>query len=91
MFWRIHVFGTKGWAGARDETTPILARNGEKPQQQALPEIDSLATLLEAFAESAETGEPFPVPTSQVLEVVGAFEAIVQSVSERRPIVVGRS
>jgi predicted dehydrogenase len=91
MFWRVHVFGTKGWAEARDETTLIVARNGEKPQQQALPQVDSLAVLLEAFAESVETGKPFPVPTSQMLDVVGAFEAIIRSASERRPIPVGRS
>jgi predicted dehydrogenase len=91
MFWRIHVFGTKGWAEARDETTLIVARNGEKPQQLALPQVDSLAVLLEAFAESVETGKPFPVPTSQMLEVVGAFEAIIRSASEHRPILVGRS
>ena len=91
MFWRIHVFGTKGWAEARDETTLIVARNGEKPQQHVLPQANSLALLLEAFAESAETGKPFPVPTSQMLEVVGAFEAIIRSIGERRPIAVGRS
>jgi predicted dehydrogenase len=91
MFWRIHVFGTKGWAEARDETTLIVARNGEKPQQLALPQIDSLAALLEAFAESVEAGKPFPVPTSQMLEVVGAFKAIIRSASERRPILVGHS
>ena len=88
MFWRVHVFGTKGWAEARGETTLIVARNGEKPQQQTLPQVDSLAVLLEAFAESIETGKPFPVPTSQMLDVVGAFEAIIRSSGERRPISV---
>jgi predicted dehydrogenase len=91
LYWRVHVFGTKGWAEARDETTLTVARNGEKPQQQTLPQVDSLAVLLEAFAESVETGKPFPVPTSQMLDVVGAFEAIIRSGSEGRPIAVGRS
>ena len=91
MFWRVHVFGTKGWAEARDETTLTVARNGEEPQQQTLPQVDALAVLLEAFAESVETGKPFPVPTSEMLDVVGAFEAIIRSASESHPIVVGRS
>ena len=91
MFWRVHVFGTKGWAEARDETTLIVARNGEKAQQRSLPQVDSLAVLLEAFAESVETGKPFPVPASQMLDVVSAFEAIIRSIGERRPILVGRS
>jgi predicted dehydrogenase len=89
-YWRVQVFGTKGWAEARDETTLTLALNGERPQQQSLPQADSLAVLLEAFAESIETGEPFPVPTSQMLEVVSGFEAIIQSAKERRPIPIVR-
>jgi predicted dehydrogenase len=89
-YWRVQVFGTKGWAEARDETTLTLARNGKRPQQQSLPQADSLAVLLEAFAESIETGEPFPVPTSQMLEVVSGFEAIIQSAKERRPIPIVR-
>jgi len=89
-YWRVHVFGSKGWAEARDESAFTLARNGEKPQQQLLPQADSLAVLLEAFANSIETGEPFPVATSQMLDVVGGFEAIIQSARERRPIPVVR-
>jgi len=89
-YWRVHVFGTKGWAEARDETAFTLARNGERPHQQLLPKADSLAVLLEEYANSIETGEPFPVPTSQMLDVVGGFEAIIQSARERRPIPVVR-
>ena len=32
MYWRIHVFGTKGSVEARDETTLTLSRIGEKPE-----------------------------------------------------------
>jgi hypothetical protein len=38
--------------------------------------------LLEAFAESVETGVPFPVLTVEMLDVAGAFEAIVRSMVE---------
>ena len=89
-YWRVQAFGTKGWAEARDETVFTLARLGEPPQQQLLPQADSLAALLEAFAESIETGVPFPIPTLQMLEVVSSFEAIIQSARERRPIPVVR-
>ena len=87
-YWRVQVFGTMGWAEARDETTLTVARNGETPQRRALSQADSLAVLLGAFAESVAMGKPFPVPTSQMLEVVSAFEAIIQSASERRPVPV---
>jgi len=90
IFWRVHVFGTRGWAEARDETTLIVAPNGCPPQQQALREVDSLAVLLDAFAESVETGKAFPVPTLQMLDVVGAFEAIVRSIDESRRVRVDR-
>src|SRR5258708_9742217 len=51
-YWRVHVFGTKGWAEARDETTLTIALNGQTPRIEHLPQVDSLGVLLEAFAES---------------------------------------
>jgi predicted dehydrogenase len=89
-YWRVHVFGTKGWAEARDETTLTVARNGQRPQLRELPQVDSLRVLLEAFAESVETGRLFPVTTLQMLQVVGTFEAIIRSASERRAVPVAR-
>ena len=89
-YWRIHVFGTKGWAEARDETTLTVARMGEAPAVQTFPPVDSLAVLLENFAETIETGKPFAVPTSDMIEVVGAFEAVIRSIAEGRPVAVQR-
>jgi len=91
MYWRIHVFGTKGWAEARDETTLTIARVGEKAETKTFPQVDSLAVLLEAFAESIETGMPFLVSQADMLDVVGAFEAIIRSIAEGRPVAVGRT
>ena len=89
-YWRIHVFGTKGWAEARDETVLTVARNGEEPQRQVFPVVDSLGALIESFAEAIETGKPFLVSTSDMLDVVGAFEAIIRSMVERVPVKVVR-
>ncbi len=44
--------------------------------------------LLEAFAESVETGKPFPVTTADMLDVVGAFETIIRSMAEGGPVKV---
>jgi predicted dehydrogenase len=90
MYCRVHVFGTKGWAEARDETTLTVARVGETPNTQVFPPVDSLGVLLEAFAETIETGKPFPVSTSDMLDVVGAFEAIIRSMAEGGPVKVRR-
>ena len=80
-YWRVHVFGTKGWAEARDETTLTVAPNGQSPQTQTYPPADSLAVLLESFAEAIELGTPFLVPTGEMLAVVGAFEAAIASLA----------
>jgi predicted dehydrogenase len=90
MYWRVHVFGTKGWAEARDETTITVARLGEQPQTQVLPQVDSLGVLIEAFAETIETGKPFPVSTDEMLDTVAAFEAIIASMKEERAVEVSR-
>jgi predicted dehydrogenase len=91
MYWRIMVFGTRGWAEAREETTLTVAKVGEQPVTQVYPTADSLGVLLEAFAETIESGRPFPVSTSEMLEVAGAFEAIIRSMVENRPIDVSQS
>lgn len=85
MFWRVHVFGTGGWAEARGETTLTVAPIGQSPVTRELPAADSLAVLIEAFAETIETGTPFPVPTAEMLDVVGAFEAAIRSMETGAP------
>lgn len=88
MFWRVHVFGTKGSAEAREETMLTVARIGEQPQTMTYPAVDSLGVLIEAFAETIETGKPFPVSSSDMLDVVGAFEAIIRSIGDGGPVSV---
>jgi len=90
-YWRIMVFGTKGWAEARDETVLTTALVGEKPVSQTFPAVDSLGVLLESFAETIETGKSFPVSTDDMLDVAGAFEAIIRSMTEGGPVAVKRS
>ena len=87
-YWRVHVFGTGGWAEARDETTLTVALNGRSPQTQTLAPVDSLAVLLEAFGEAIELGTPFPVTTADMLDVVGAFEAAISSMASGAPVPV---
>jgi hypothetical protein len=58
---------------------------------QIFPQVDSLAVLLEAFAESVETGIPFPVSTTEMLDVAGAFEAVVRSMTEGGSVTVRRT
>jgi predicted dehydrogenase len=89
MYWRVHVFGTKGWAEVLGETRLIVAPLGQEPQTRTLPASDSLAALLEMFAVAVEGGAPFPVPPDEMLDLVGAFEALVASIEAGRPVAVG--
>jgi predicted dehydrogenase len=89
MYWRVHVFGTKGWAEALGETRLTVAPMGEEPQARTLAATDSLAALLDAFAVAVEGGAPFPVAPAQMLDVVGAFEAVIASIESGRPAAVG--
>jgi hypothetical protein len=55
------------------------------------PRPAMIAVLIETFAESAEsveTGKPFPVTTADMLDVVGAFEAIIRSMAQGGPVKV---
>ena len=89
-YWRVHVFGTKGWAEARDETTLTIALNGQRPRAEFLPQVDSLGVLLDAFADSIAHGKPFPVTTGEMLDVVAAFEAAIKSMVSGAPVTVAR-
>ncbi|MEX2033916.1 MAG: Gfo/Idh/MocA family oxidoreductase [Xanthobacteraceae bacterium] len=85
MFWRVHVFGTRGMAEARDEDTLIVGQIGETPQTHVYDHVDSLKVLAEAFADAVEGRAPFPVAPTQMLDLIGAFEAIITSLATRAP------
>jgi predicted dehydrogenase len=83
--WRVHVFGTKGMAEARDEDTLIVSLIGGTAQIHNYEHVDSLKALVESFADAVEGRAPFLVSTSQMLDLIGAFEAIVTSLETRAP------
>jgi predicted dehydrogenase len=85
-YWRVHVFGTKGSAEARDETMLTVSLIGQTPRTETFPQVDSLAALLESFAEAIELGTPFLVPVSEMLAVVGTFEAAIKSLRTGKPV-----
>jgi predicted dehydrogenase len=85
-FWRIHVFGTKGMAEARDEDTLIVGLIGQTPQIMTYEHVDSLKVLVESFADAVEGRAPFLVSTSQMLDLIGAFEAIITSTETGEPV-----
>jgi predicted dehydrogenase len=86
LYWRVHVFGTRGSAEVLDEVTVILRKSGHAPQQTTTPAIDVLRAELDAFADAIETKNPFPVPEAEVLATLSAFEAALQSMQSGIPV-----
>jgi predicted dehydrogenase len=87
-FWRIHVFGSKGFAEARDEDVLRVGYIGQPPEEKTLEHVDPLKVLVESFADAVEGRAPFLVTTDQMLDVIGAFEAVVKSLQIGRPVEV---
>jgi predicted dehydrogenase len=86
LYWRVHVFGTRGSAEVLDERTMILRKSGGEPRRTMYPEIDVLRTELNAFADAIENKVPFPVPEAEVLATLSAFEAALQSMTSGVPV-----
>ena len=84
-FWRVHVFGTKGMAEARDENALTVSLIGGAAQTHNYEQVDSLKVLAESFADAVESHAPFLVSTDQMLDLIGAFEAILASLETRAP------
>jgi predicted dehydrogenase len=86
LYWRVHVFGTRGSAEVLDEFTMIMRKSGGEPQRITYPAIDVLRAELNAFADSIENKAPFPVPEAEVLATLSAFEAALQSMKSGIPV-----
>jgi predicted dehydrogenase len=86
FYWRVHLFGTQSSAEVLDETTMILRKSGAAPQRLTYPATDVLRAELDAFADSIENKNPFPVREAEVLATLSAFEAALQSMTSGMPV-----
>jgi predicted dehydrogenase len=87
LYWRVHVFGTRGSAEVLDESTLVRRKSGSQPERLSHPAIDVLRAELNAFADTIENNAPFPVPEAEVLATLSAFEAALQSMKSGIPVV----
>jgi predicted dehydrogenase len=85
FYWRVHLFGTQGSAEVLDETTLVLRKSGQASRTMNFPAIDVLAAELDAFADAVERKQPFPVPGTEVLATLSAFEAALASMESGIP------
>jgi predicted dehydrogenase len=78
-FWRLHAFGSKGWAQMPDQTRLITSALTGAPSEASFEVIDTLAAELANFSSAIRGGAPYPVTRMQALAGVAAMEAIGQS------------
>jgi predicted dehydrogenase len=78
---RLHAFGRHASAEALGRTDLVLRRSGSEPQHLNFPPVDTVRANLEAFADAVAGRSSYPIPTSQMLATVAAFEAIVDAVT----------
>src|SRR6516225_9338421 len=82
VFFRLHAFGREASAEALGRTELVLRRSGAEPQHLSFREatpVDSVRANLEAFADAVAGGQPYPIPTREMLDTVAAFEAIAEA------------
>jgi hypothetical protein len=61
---------------------------GAPPQTHTYEHVDSLRVLAESFADAVDGRAPFLVSTDQMLDLIGAFEAILASLETRAPALI---
>jgi predicted dehydrogenase len=88
MYWRIAVFGSKGMAEANGEDALTVTRIGGEPQTKTFEHLDSLNVLVESFADAIEGRAPFLVTPEQMIDLIGAFEAVITSIERGEPVEV---
>jgi len=81
LYFRVHIFGTRGSAEVLDEGTLILRQSGAALRRIVYPATDALRSELDAFADAILERRPFPVPEADVLATLSAFEATLQSMA----------
>ena len=79
MFWRVHAFGRDGSAEALGRTELVIRRSGQEPEHLRFPNVDSVRSNLDAFADAVTGRAPYPISVREMVDVVAAFEAIATS------------
>ena len=78
-YFRLHAFGRNASAEALGRTDLVLRRSDAETQQLSFPPVDSVRVNLEAFADAVAGVSPYPIPTSEMLATIAAFEAIAEA------------
>ena len=86
FYWRIHVFGREASVEALGETELVIRRKGAKPEHHSYDPLDSLKEEFDVFADAVAGHSEYPIKMPHMVNVVAAFEAIVQSIETGQPV-----
>ena len=86
IYWRVHVFGDEGSVEALGETEVVARMRGGKVERREFPKVDSIRTEIDAFADAATGGSPYPITPAEMVDTIAAFEAVIQSMNTGRPV-----
>jgi predicted dehydrogenase len=84
---RFAVYCSKGWVEVRDKAHPeapegwtlTVVPRGKEKMVKNYPPAKAVLANLEAFADAASGGKPYPVPQEEMIANVSALEAIFKS------------
>jgi predicted dehydrogenase len=89
---RFALYGSEAWVEVRDKAHPespegwtlVTCRRGGRPEITEYPPAAAVRANLEAFAEAALGGAPYPVPQAEMVANIAALEAIFRSAASGR-------
>ena len=85
-YWRLHLFGSRGWAEMRGMDRLIRGDLDGRETVREYEPFDMERAELEAFARAAAGGAVFPVPPADVVHGTAVLQALVRS-AERGEVV----
>ncbi|MBF0277159.1 MAG: Gfo/Idh/MocA family oxidoreductase [SAR324 cluster bacterium] len=78
-FWRIHVFGSKGWIEMKGMQSLTVSDLDGIVDSVQFDDLDTEKAELESFAESISSGNPFVVTPQEAIHGIAVLEAIEES------------
>ena len=93
---RFAVYCNKGWIEVRDKAHPATPEgwtltkvvSGDQRVTREYPPASSILANLEAFADAAEGGTPYPVTQKEMVANIAALEAIIESARTGQRVIV---
>lgn len=87
-YWRIHAFGTDGWAEMRGERSLSISDLKGDTETKEFDTTNLERAILENFAQAAQSKGSFVVTGAQAVNGIATLEAIGKSANTGEPILI---